>query len=116
MTAVGDGSGDASDLLGRLPLTVDHFREPLARGAVMVDACEPEVLDRFTHQPFEGMPLGVGRVDLAVADRVEKRPEGTGPRARMRGMVLICQGLVFDSAESASIELGVVPGLGLLIL
>ena len=53
MPALDDADGDGRDLLGRLAEAQDHFGESLANRAVMVDAGEPEVLERLVAQVGE---------------------------------------------------------------
>ena len=116
VTAVDDGSGDAGDLVGGLALTEYDLRKTLANGAVVVDAREAEV--------FEGLPLdagqvpgpafGVGRIQAAIADRVEQRAQRVErPNRRWR---MLRHGCGFDSAKSPYLELRVVPSRRSLIL
>ena len=49
----GEPLADRDDLLGRLAFAEDHFRVPLAQGAVVVDAGEGEVFEGQMTQPVQ---------------------------------------------------------------
>ena len=68
-----DGGGDARNLGGRLALSEHDLRKALTGRAMMVDLRKAEILDG----PGQAgrAALGVRRIEPAVADRVEQRPE-----------------------------------------
>ena len=80
MTAADDRLGDARDLCRGLPLAEDDLGEALTNRAVMVDPGEAEVLERIGGQLSEGLALGIGRIEPAVADRLEQGAKGKRSR------------------------------------
>jgi hypothetical protein len=107
MAPVDDRLGDSGDPRGGFALAVDDFGEALAGRPVMIDEGETKVFERILLEPIERVALGVGRLNPAVAHRVEKRAKGV----ERRRMFLISQGFSFDYVKSRSIELAVVPTL-----
>ena len=66
-TAADDFGGDRGDLSGRLAEAEDDFRKPLTDAAMMIDAGEPEILERPSAQRLrsDASARGVGG-DLAA--------------------------------------------------
>jgi hypothetical protein len=77
--AIDDGPRDPGDLLRRLPLAENDFREPLPDGAMVIDAGKPEVLDGVERERVQGAPFGVCRLQPAVAYGIEQRAERLYP-------------------------------------
>lgn len=115
VTAINNGPGDAGDLIGSLALAEDDLGEALANGAVVVDACEPQVFEGLAGagQVF-GATFGVGWIQAAVAHRVEQRAQRIERPNRVWRMLR--HGFAFDSAKCPYLELRVVPSRRLLIL
>jgi hypothetical protein len=67
-----DAFGDGRNLAGCLPLAEDDFRETLARGAVKVDSCEPDVLVRLLAQILKKPVLRSLRCKGAGPDVIEQ--------------------------------------------
>ena len=105
-----NGLRNLSNLSGRLALAEHNFGETLAVNAVMVDARESQILDQLVMQLICRLPLRSFRIQPSFAHRFEeraKRLEITSGR-----IFLISQALTFDSIESRSVELRIVPRLG----
>ena len=78
----------AATCAGRLALAEDDLRKPLARGPVMVDPGEPQVLERLGAQP--GDQVGVDRFDRDLAPL--QAPEQVVEFVRIHGRApLVCQ-------------------------
>jgi hypothetical protein len=112
--ATDDGLGDEGHLLGSLALTKHDFGESLPVRAVVVDACESEVLEGLARRQILGAAFGLGRIEPAVAYGLEQRAKRVEGVDRLPGVVL--HGLTFDSAESPYLKLRIVPRRRSLIL
>ena len=74
MSTTHNGFGDTGDLRRCLSLTQHDFGESLARGSLVVDAREPQILNRITGGQQARVPFGVFGIEPAVADGLEERP------------------------------------------
>lgn len=115
VTAVNDGSRNEGNLFGGLALAKHNLRKPLTDGAVVIDACESQVLERLADagKPPRA-PLGIRRVEASFADGVEQRAQRVDGTDRVLGRFL--HGCTFDSGKIPSIEWRVVPRRPSLIL
>ena len=70
--AFDDFGRDCGDLGGTLAQAEDHLREPLADRAVVIDASEPEVLERLGAERFEELISSGLCVEVAPCDLIEQ--------------------------------------------
>lgn len=70
-----DSFRNSGNLRGSFALAEDNFRKPLADAAVMVDACEPQVLKGAVAQKLKEPGLGSLRRYSTRVDRLEKGQE-----------------------------------------
>jgi hypothetical protein len=73
VASLGDGVGDAGDLMGCLSLPEDHFRKPLPRGSCVIHSRKREIFHGGVHQTRQRKTLGIGRTELAGAHGIEDR-------------------------------------------
>jgi hypothetical protein len=75
MTARNDPFRDGGDLGRSFAYAEDDFGEPLSQGAMVIDACEPEVLERSgLHGGNDPRRGGVG-IERAAAHVMKQLPE-----------------------------------------
>ena len=71
-SAADDVSGDGGNLLRRLSQAKNHLWKPLPDAAMVVDACEPEVLERLSPECLDQLLQCVCRIGVAPGDAIEQ--------------------------------------------
>ena len=99
MSPVDNGAGNTRDLIGGFAFAEDHLGEALTGRAMVVDAGEPQVLERIGRLGSQCPLFGFDRIEAAVAYGVEKRAERG--RGRERLGILFVHGYRLTPLESA---------------